>query len=553
MTYGIRVKNNSGQLLISDETTTFYYYGPAEVTDATNSYDYGGVSVYIFRTYTDKPIIPFLRPRDSNLCAITRIYRGYANLWEIEVAVGGIDSYPPEVLIFTTAEAPYWNQRFSRGSMRYGIKVKRSDGSIAFDSSVGQPLAVNYAVDVIPPYDPNAGGTDLSPTNVNYYYVPGSQPMIGYYSMALCEREYSVSQYDRSCTGISYGGSCIGFQDVWARTDRYWAFYHSAVGLSGNLLKVGWVTYSSGHQWATQSGSSFDIFIPILDLGGGNAQGGAPPIVNTDVNLTYSKVIVVDKSIYPGTNYSYVPPPPNPPTNLQAQTSITTNGTQILSADWSKPADYPFAYKYKVYFKPVGTSTFNFVGETTTTQASGPAAYTTTPITIPNGTTTYQGQRWYSPAGNYWFQVDYNGNMSVWSTATGSWVYYFPFAAQAGYTGGFLQVQASGTIAYFSSIDNHAIWWINTNAGPTTFIQVNNSGDLWAVATNSSGQVTYQTLLYDQTGGEGGYAPPVTVSARYDVKVVSVNSIGTEGGYAQVVSTVGPDNTPPPYDPGGYY
>ena len=102
MTYGIRVKNNSGQLLISDETTTFYYYGPAEVTDATNSYDYGGVSVYIFRTYTDKPIIPFLRPRDSNLCAITRIYRGYANLWEIEVAVGGIDSYPPEVLIFTT-------------------------------------------------------------------------------------------------------------------------------------------------------------------------------------------------------------------------------------------------------------------------------------------------------------------------------------------------------------------------------------------------------------------------------------------------------------------
>lgn len=556
MSQGIRIKNNNGQLLISDAATTFYYYGPAELGQATASPDYGGVTIHLYRTYTSKPIIPFIYPRSGSMIAITRVFRGYGGYWEVEVATSGMDSYPPELIIFTTAEAENWDSRFSRGSMTKGIRVKRSDGTVAFDSSVGQPLSVIQALDVIPPYNPTTGGQDLVPTQYNPYYISGSQPMVGFYSMALCEREYTVNQYDRSCTGISYNGSCIGFQDVWARTDRYWAFYHAAVAISGNQLQVGWLTYSSGHQWATQSGSSFDIFIPIIDLGGGGTNGGAPPIVNETINYSAAKVIVADKSFYPGTNYSYVPPPPNPPTNLVAQTTKTVDGSEILSADWSRPTTYPFAYKYQIYVKRSDSYAYVYKGETTTTQVSGPAPYWMVKQSMPNGTTAYAYQRWYSNNGVYWFQVDGNGNLSVWTTNTNSWVYYFPFAAAAGYTGGRLVMQSDGNLVYYRMSDWAVIWQSGTAGwGNQTYLHVNDYGELYLVRENN-GAVEGQTLLYnyyyDGDGGTTTFGLTKT-NTQWDVKIVSVNSIGTTGGYAEVRSSIGPNNyvPPPPVDYGG--
>jgi hypothetical protein len=366
MTHGLKITNENGQVIISDATSTFYYYGQAELYKATGYYEYGGVSVRLYNCHTSKPVIPFIRPHGTELSAITRIFRDANNLWNIEVATQGGYSAAPEIIVFTTADAEDWSTRFNQGDMNNGLKVLRADGSTAFNSGVGQPLNVKGSLSVIPPTNPNPGGTDLTATQYNEYALPAgmTEPMFGYYSLAMSEREYSVTQTRRDCTGIGYGGVCIGFSDVTVQFDLWWAFYRSACGVVGDKLRCGWLTYSAGHYTQTASGSSFSVFIPIIPLGGGGSSSGSGPFVNQTINLTASTVILLDKALYPASTYSYTPPAANAPTALTAVTDVTGDGVSHLEAAWKNATDYPQAMSYNVYWRPVGQSYWNSGGNT---------------------------------------------------------------------------------------------------------------------------------------------------------------------------------------------
>ena len=367
MSYGLLVENNNGQIIISDSTTTFYYYGPAEAYQVTGTPDYGGVTVRLYNTYTSKPIIPFIKPNDGNAVAITRIFRGANNYWNLELAIAGTASAAPEVVVFTTSDAENWSSRFNQGSKTYGMAVFRADGSTAFNSNVGQPLAVRGALSVIPPAEPTAGGQSLTPVNYNEYNLPAgiTTPMFGYYSMAMSERQYQVNQVRRDCTGIGYGGVCIGFSDTVVQSDLYWAFYRAGLSINGSKARAAWLTYAKGQLTNTTTSSSFSLFIPIISLGGGSYTSGAGPFVNQTINLTNAPVLLADRASYPNSDFAVTIPPANAPTALTVITDYQSGGTTLyLMAAWKNASSYPFALSYAIYYRKQTDSAWISAGST---------------------------------------------------------------------------------------------------------------------------------------------------------------------------------------------
>lgn len=300
MSVGIRAYNDNGQVIMSDETSSFYYYGTAEYQTQKTDAKYYGVRVMEFDTKTSRPIIPFIRPADStNPVAITRIYKGSNGYWWLQVCVMGAGTTSPAVHVFTTADAENWDTRFPNRKRGNGMKIFRSDKSVAFDSTVGKPLIIRGGLSVSPPTNPTAGGTDLNPSKYNDYNISGmDRPMFGYYSMAMSERQYDKTETSDKCTGIGYGGVCIGYSKVTVKYELWWAFYRSAIKVSSSTLSCGWLTYSNGYYVKTQTESSLSFFIPIIPVGGGSGSYGSVPYVNSAINLGASPVLLTDEALY---------------------------------------------------------------------------------------------------------------------------------------------------------------------------------------------------------------------------------------------------------------
>lgn len=300
MSVGIRAYNDGGQVIMSDETSSFYYYGTAEYQSQKTDTGYLGVRVMEFDTKTSKPIIPFIRPADaSHAVSITRFYRGTNGYWWLQVCVVGADTTAPSVHVFTTADAENWDTRFPNRKRGNGLKVFRSNGDVAFDSTVGKPLIIRGGFQVVPPSNPTDGGTALSPTKFNEYDISGmTRPMFGYYSMAMSERQYDRTETSDKCTGIGYGGVCVGYSKVTVKYELWWAFYRSAIKITNTKLSCGWVTYSSGYYVKTESSSSLSFFIPIIPLGGGGGSYGSVPYVNSAINTSMAPVVLTDEALY---------------------------------------------------------------------------------------------------------------------------------------------------------------------------------------------------------------------------------------------------------------
>lgn len=535
MSYGLKVQNDNGQLIISNATSTFYYYGPAERYRTVGKPTYGGSTVSLYQTYTSAPIIPFIRPHDSNICSITRIFRDASGFWNIEVATAGSYSQPPEVIIFTTGDAEYWNSRFNLGDRRYGLKVKREDGSTAFDSTVGQPMAVRGAINVIPPYNPNAGGTSLDPIYYNPYSIPAgiSEPMFGYYSMAMCEREYWTYQKRRDCTGIGYGGICIGWTDVTVQSDLYWNFYRAGCAISGNELRCGWVSYSSGHWSQTSYGSAFSVFIPIIKFGSGSYTNGQGPFVNETINYAGSQVLILDKAMYPGTNYTPTYPTANAPTGLVANVD-RVNYTPALSAAWHNSDDYPFALSYNIYYRLKGSGgwngPFNTTAEVATTTTGIVYKYHPAGTVLYAGQTLYAGQQITSYNGQYRLVMQYDGNAVIYGP--GNSVLAQTYSAGQGSCR--LVMQGDGNLVLYRNADNYPLWFTSTSGTGANKVVMQDDGNL--MMTTSTDTYVWSSI--------NPWTISLGIPAVYEVKVVSLNSIGQEGGYQQVDST--PYVDPPP-------
>lgn len=301
MSAGIKVYNDFNQVIISDITSSFYYYGTAAYVSQQTSASYLGTKIVIYNTYTSKPIIPFVRPNTSlDSCSIIRVFRGASNYWQLEVIVLGQNAVNPTIHVFTTADAENWNSRFPGRDRKNGMKVLRSDGSVSFDSTVGKPLIIRDGIAVAPPTDPTNGGTDLNPTRSNLYSISGSmdRPMFGYFAMALAHRYYDRQEKRRDCTGIGYGGVCIGFSETEVKYEQWWALYRSALRIQPGFVRCGWVVYTSGYFVRTASSTSLSFFVPVLTIDKDNFSYGSVPYVNSSINITSQPVLLTDESLY---------------------------------------------------------------------------------------------------------------------------------------------------------------------------------------------------------------------------------------------------------------
>lgn len=357
MSQGLAVNNDSGQLLISSDTTSLYFYGAAQPESVTGHTDYGGASFITYNTYTSKEIMPFVVPAEAGVkYGIVRTYRGGDGYWRVELMAGSAYAYIPELVIFTSADAEHWADRFTPGDRAYGLKVLRADGSTAFDSGAGQPLVIKSVLNVAPPYDPTPGGYDLGPSRANTYTNAGNpaSPMFANFTMAMAERQYSTESSSRDCTGFSIFGSCIGYSDYTYTYDLYWGLYHSGVSVNGANYSCGWMTYTSGHYHFTDSSSGISIIIPIIPTGGGSSSSGMPPFTTSSVNIEASPLIVADRSFYPAFPVTtLVYPSPPAPTSLAG---IVEGSDILVTMDMS--ATFPVTFAHHIYTRPTGTPTW---------------------------------------------------------------------------------------------------------------------------------------------------------------------------------------------------
>ncbi len=290
--YGMRAYNSAGQVLISSDLSNLHFAGRAEFQEIVSQHDqYGGCTLFRYTIALTTVPVPFVHPNsDSAFFSVVSVDQSTTGLWEIDVARSGAGGSAPDLFVFTIPEG------FGERSENYGMLVFRDDGEAAFDSRI-QPLAVTGGGECQPPNSPISSSNQLTPTEYNSYDLGSlnwQDLMFCSPSLAQAEREYSESQYHEECIGFSFFGWCFGWSSEWSRTDTWWGFYRSAFRIRAGVLECGWLTYSYGHHWRTESDESFLFF----DVGGGSSSGGTWPYSNKSINLSANSYLLAHPSRY---------------------------------------------------------------------------------------------------------------------------------------------------------------------------------------------------------------------------------------------------------------
>lgn len=304
MTHGFIATNQNNEVLISSDTRNLHLLG--KLTSPTVSNSSSAYGAYVELTYTIDSIVtpvPFFTMPTSDYYGIAGIKNTTGNTWEIRVIRSGSSASYPEVYVFA-------DPRAIASTEEYGMQVFRDDGSVAFDSR-RRPLAVTGGTAVVHTSNPRssipglsarycssgAGHGGFTPNSENGPYsspTMPTKPMFHYSSLAQAERQASYYDYDEECTGISYGGGCIGYGTTDEFWSHYWAFYRGGIRQSGSNLYAGWIVVGGGCWWSTYSDSDFIG----IDTGGGGGNGGQSPYSNETINLNSAAVIVGDASRY---------------------------------------------------------------------------------------------------------------------------------------------------------------------------------------------------------------------------------------------------------------
>ena len=156
--YGITLKNNNNNILISNEAKSLHYLGGSRVAErysvitalhaklgiaSGHESIYGGVFIYKLpnMVYTMTPILIFIAPGNSNTAyAWTDHYVDDDGVLIVEVTYDNVESAPPRILVFSTLENSVEFKTGNIGSS-YGVQVMYSSGEVAYDSRF-TPLSI---------------------------------------------------------------------------------------------------------------------------------------------------------------------------------------------------------------------------------------------------------------------------------------------------------------------------------------------------------------------------------------------------------------------------
>lgn len=327
MGYGLRITNNSNQVLIDSDISQMHFagvYSPVSgVAGGTLQNHQGGTDnaggnfpyqylnangstighIYTYHiTQADigsKPPMCFLKPTSTGASAP---YAGIikstfnAGIWKIDVLQSTQTTSGPDMYVFTTLD------QLTLGSDSYGLRVMNGSGEVTFDSQ-NLPLRIGDSGDITTPtlahtgslgsnwlatLDVNCTPSSMShsassiPVDKQMYYVP---------SIAHCALQYSHSESD--------SGTHNWKKYAWARNDLYWAFYRSAFRiLSTSVLQCSYAIFYRGHLARTASDSGFilglDSLLGNIDAAVGSA--GMVPYTNSSRNVGENQGVLISNS-----------------------------------------------------------------------------------------------------------------------------------------------------------------------------------------------------------------------------------------------------------------
>jgi len=309
MAYGFSAINDSGQIIISNETDNMHYIGKATYSsnDGGDYSDFPGYSGsydtldgrVIFNytiTSTATPLV-FIKPNDYNRWhALIRQYNS-GNTWYFEVMLNGTStSNYPDLYCFVNAEDA------GTSSENYGLIVYKDNGDRTFDSRLS-PLAVTGGGNCIPPSDPtdtsglptttsghpwNYATLDhdfRSTTRYNSYSITGTHTDLMFAAPSLAQATYKrqMEGYKRSCG--DYGCCC---QDHYS-TAAWWVMYRNAFRIRNGYFDAGWGTYAAGYAFSSQSESG-----GWFGGGGGSYSSGTMPYTAKTINYFSNVFILAD-------------------------------------------------------------------------------------------------------------------------------------------------------------------------------------------------------------------------------------------------------------------
>lgn len=300
--YGFHVQNDSGQVLISSNLQNYHFHSVKSTHNSVLGYhdSYGGMTNYRYEVTLDttQPPIVFINPRCTEIQALLGMNIISTNaagekVWGIDIAVAGDYAASPKLFIFTEPAA------VPTPSLDvYGLVVYNENGNTAFDSRKS-PLVITGGGTITPPTSIIAASNQLSPSE--QYWVEASlgglsstDIMFCAPSLAQAEREYTTTQHSEHCTGLDICNACIGWEEVWDRSDTWWAFYRNGFQIKNNKFKSGWLTYNVGHLFHE---SESDRFIGIK-VDGGSGSGGQQAINNGQINMNTNAYLFSKPSLY---------------------------------------------------------------------------------------------------------------------------------------------------------------------------------------------------------------------------------------------------------------
>jgi hypothetical protein len=303
MSFGLLATNSNNQVLVSSDTRNLHLIVKlSSPTVSKTSSAYGGFVELVYTVYSLVTPVPFFTMPTNDYYGIAGIKNTGSN-WEIRIIRSGTGESYPEVYVFA-------DPRAVSNAAGFGMQVFRDDGSLAFDSR-RSPLAVTGGTAVVHTSNPRSSIPGLSARycgsgNGHGGFTPDSEngpygvstmpnkPMFHYSSLAQAEREAAYYDKDEDCTGVSYGGSCIGYSTTDEFWSHYWAFYRGGIRRSGSSLYAGWIVVNGGCWWSSYSDSDFIG----IGTGSDSGNGGDSPYSNETINLTSAAVIVGDASRY---------------------------------------------------------------------------------------------------------------------------------------------------------------------------------------------------------------------------------------------------------------
>ena len=271
MSYGFSAKNSSNQVLISSDLQNYHFHSRLTSTYSTLGYHttYGGMYNYRFTVTikSDKPPLIFIEPRCDSIQAMIGLApiqdNGGGNIvWAIDIAVAGTTTTSaahPYVHIFTKAAGIT-----DPSGENWGLQVYNSNNDVAFDSRKA-PLVLLGGSTITPPSTIITSSQNLNPNEDHWVEkslegLSSSDIMFCAPSLAQAEREYTTTQHSEDCTGVDVCGACIGWEEVWDRSDTWWAFYRNGFQIKDNKFKSGWLTFNVGHHyWESESDSFIGI------------------------------------------------------------------------------------------------------------------------------------------------------------------------------------------------------------------------------------------------------------------------------------------------------